>query len=49
MTESPRWLLSKGREEKAYKILFNKKVEEVYSEKERTKFNEAKQKRVRIN
>lgn len=47
MTESPRWLLSKGREEKAYKILFNKKVGDVYSEKEQTRFIEAKKNKVR--
>lgn len=46
MIESPRWLLSKGREEKAFKILFNKKVDEEFSEKERNKFIEAKRQRV---
>lgn len=46
MNESPRWLISKGREEKAYKILFNKKVDDAFTEKERSRFNEAKRKRV---
>lgn len=46
MTESPRWLLSKHREEKAYKILFNKKVEDAYTEKERSRFLELKNARV---
>lgn len=34
LSESPRWLISKGREAKAYKILFNKKYDTEYTENE---------------
>lgn len=42
LCESPRWLISKGREDKAYKILFNKKYDKpITKPKEQTKKEEA--------
>lgn len=46
LTESPRWLISKGREEKAYQILFNKKYDMEFTEKEKAKLREAEQEMV---
>lgn len=43
LTESPRWLISKGREAKAYKILFNKKYDMEYTEKNLIKLKEAEE------
>lgn len=44
LIESPRWLISKGREKKAYKILFNKKYDmDYYTGKEINKQKEAEQ------
>lgn len=33
LTESPRWLLTKGREAAAYRIVFNQKFDMEFSEK----------------
>lgn len=46
LTESPRWLIMKGRENEAYRILFNKKYDMELSEKEVPKMIEAKQQEV---
>lgn len=40
LTESPRWLLTKGREAAAYRIVFNQKFDMEFSEKA-TKAKEA--------
>lgn len=43
LIESPRWLISKGRDAKAYNILFNKKYDMECPEKEINKQKEAEQ------
>lgn len=43
LTESPRWLISKGREAAAYRIIFNKKCDMEFSEKMEQKAKEAEQ------
>lgn len=43
LTESPRWLISKGREEAAYRIVFNKKCDMEFAEKVASKQKEAEQ------
>lgn len=43
LTESPRWLISKGREAAAYRIVFNKKCDMEFEEKMQSKAKEAEQ------
>lgn len=43
LTESPRWLMSKGREAAAYRIVFNKKCDIEFDEKMTSKAKEAEQ------
>lgn len=43
LTESPRWLISKGREAAAYRIVFNKKCDMEFAEKVASKQKEAEQ------
>lgn len=43
LSESPRWLLSKGKERKAYEIVFNKKYDGELPEKEQNKMKAIQQ------
>ncbi|XP_031618292.1 organic cation transporter protein isoform X1 [Contarinia nasturtii] len=43
LSESPRWLISKGREAAAYRIVFNKKCDMEFEEKAASKAKEAEQ------
>lgn len=43
LTESPRWLISKGRDAAAYRIIFNKKCDMEFAEKAASKAKEAEQ------
>lgn len=49
LTESPRWLLSKGREVKAYEIVFNKKYDGELPEKEQNKVKAVQQEQQQQN